>query len=164
MKQHETDSHNSSKQGSGRHHIAFLEKHLQPCPGHQRAGRRKTRIENLSDCDDTRVMVRALSEMPDTIDIGAAGTAMRFLTAYLSVNEGTRTLTGTERMLQRPIGILAEALRTMGADVEYIGREGYPPLRITGHTLTNGEISLPGNVSSQYISALLMIGPALKTV
>ena len=83
----------------------------------------KTRIENLSDCDDTRVMVRALSEMPDTIDIGAAGTAMRFLTAYLSVNEGTRTLTGTERMLQRPIGILAEALRTMGADVEYIGRD-----------------------------------------
>lgn len=122
----------------------------------------KTRIENLSDCDDTRVMVRALSEMPDTIDIGAAGTAMRFLTAYLSVNEGTRTLTGTGRMLQRPIGILAEALRTMGADVEYIGREGYPPLRITGHTLTNGETSLPGNVSSQYISALLMIGPALK--
>lgn len=123
---------------------------------------RNTRIENLSDCDDTRVMVRALQGMPDTIDIGAAGTAMRFLTAYLSVNEGTHILTGTRRMQERPIGILTEALRTLGADIEYVGKEGYPPLRITGRTLTGGKVSLPGNVSSQYISALLLIGPVLK--
>lgn len=119
------------------------------------------RLENLSDCDDTRVMVHALQDMPETIDIGAAGTAMRFLTAYLSVNEGTHTLTGTQRMRQRPIGILVDALRQAGAQIEYTGEEGYPPLRITGSIFTQNEITLPGNVSSQYISALLMIGPAL---
>lgn len=118
-------------------------------------------LRNLSDCDDTRVLISALQDMPDTIDIGAAGTAMRFLTAYLSVNEGTHLLTGTPRMQQRPIGILANALREAGAHIEYAGKEGYPPLRITGSRLTHNEITLPGNVSSQYISALLMIGPAL---
>ena len=115
-------------------------------------------LRNLSDCDDTRVLISALQDMPDTIDIGAAGTAMRFLTAYLSVNEGTHLLTGTPRMQQRPIGILANALREAGAHIEYAGKEGYPPLRITGSRLTHNEITLPGNVSSQYISALLMIG------
>lgn len=88
--------------------------------------------ENLSDCDDTRVMIHALQEMPPVIDIGAAGTAMRFLTAFLSVHPGTHILTGTQRMQQRPIGLLVNALRTLGADVEYSGNEGYPPLRITG--------------------------------
>ena len=87
--------------------------------------------ENLSDCDDTRVMIHALQEMPPVIDIGAAGTAMRFLTAFLSVHPGTHILTGTQRMQQRPIGLLVNALRTLGADVEYSGNEGYPPLRIT---------------------------------
>lgn len=118
-------------------------------------------LKNLSDCDDTRVLIRALQDMPDTIDIGAAGTAMRFLTAYLSVNQGTHILTGTTRMQQRPIGILVDALREAGACVEYAGKEGYPPLRITGSLLTHNELTLPGNVSSQYISALLMIGPSL---
>ena len=120
------------------------------------------KLENLSDCDDTRVMIQALQDMPSVIDIGAAGTAMRFLTAFLSVHPGTHTLTGTQRMQQRPIGILADALRTLGAEISYTGNEGYPPLHITGHALTKHEVTLPGNVSSQYISALLMIGPALK--
>ena len=117
---------------------------------------------NLSDCDDTRVMIKALDGNPGHIDILAAGTAMRFLTAYLSVTPGTRIITGTERMQQRPIRILVDALRELGAQIEYAGNEGFPPLRITGTILTGEEISLAGNVSSQYISALLMIGPILK--
>ena len=120
-----------------------------------------TRPVNLSDCDDTRVMIRALQEREGTIDILAAGTAMRFLTAYLSVTPGSRLLTGTERMQQRPIRILVDALRSLGARIEYAGNEGFPPLRITGAELTGHAVSLAGHVSSQYISALLMIGPAL---
>ena len=119
-------------------------------------------LSNLSDCDDTRVMIKALDGNPGHIDILAAGTAMRFLTAYLSVAPGTRIITGTERMQQRPIRILVDALRELGAQIEYAGKEGFPPLRITGTELTGEEISLAGNVSSQYISALLMIGPILK--
>ncbi len=119
--------------------------------------------ENLSDCDDTQVMVQALEAKDnETIDIKAAGTAMRFLTAYFSVTPGTRIITGTERMKQRPIGILVDALRELGADIEYMEKEGFPPLRITGTTITKSHITLPGNVSSQYISALLMIAPTLK--
>lgn len=117
---------------------------------------------NLSDCDDTRVMIKALDGTPDHIDILAAGTAMRFLTAYLSVTPGTRIITGTQRMQQRPIRLLVDALRQLGAQIEYAGNEGFPPLRITGTELAGEEISLAGNVSSQYISALLMIGPVLK--
>lgn len=116
---------------------------------------------NLSDCDDTRVMVRALQGNPEHIDIMAAGTAMRFLTAYLSVTPGVRIITGTQRMQQRPIRILTDALRQLGANIEYAGNEGFPPLRITGSELQGCEISLAGNVSSQYISALLMIGAVL---
>ena len=118
--------------------------------------------ENLSDCDDTSVIIDALRTMPEEINIKAAGTAMRFTTAYLSVTPGTHILTGTERMKHRPIGILVDALRTLGANIEYIGEEGYPPLRITGSTLKGGLLEIHGNVSSQYISALLMIGPMLK--
>ena len=118
--------------------------------------------ENLSDCDDTSVIIDALRTMPEEINIKAAGTAMRFMTAYLSVTPGTHILTGTERMKHRPIGILVDALRTLGANIEYIGEEGYPPIRITGSTLKGGLLEIHGNVSSQYISALLMIGPMLK--
>lgn len=119
--------------------------------------------DNLSDCDDTQVMLRALHDMPDTIDIGAAGTAMRFLTAYLCVTPGSHTITGSERMRHRPIGILVEALRCIGAKIEYLGEEGFPPLRITGNPeLKGGGLSVSGSVSSQFISALLMIGPVLK--
>ena len=118
--------------------------------------------ENLSDCDDTQVMIRALNaKAGETIDIMAAGTAMRFLTAYLSVTPGERLITGTQRMQQRPIQVLVDALRALGADIEYASNEGYPPLRIKGKALTQSRITLPGNVSSQYISALLMIGPTL---
>lgn len=118
--------------------------------------------ENLSDCDDTKVMINALKNMPDTIDIMAAGTAMRFTTAYLSVTEGEHTITGTERMKHRPIAILVDALKYLGAEISYVEEEGYPPLHIKGHHLEGGHLEIEGNVSSQYISALLMIGPVLK--
>lgn len=121
----------------------------------------KTLPCNLSDCDDTKVMIRALDGNPEHIDILAAGTAMRFLTAYLSVTPGCRIITGTQRMQQRPIRILVDALRALGAQIEYAGNEGFPPLRITGTALKGEDISLAGNVSSQYISALLMIGAVL---
>lgn len=133
-------------------------------------------IGNLSDCDDTRVMMEALflldaerregriGELVPTINIKAAGTAMRFLTAYLAATPavGTRVITGTERMRQRPIGLLVDTLRTLGADIEYVEQAGFPPLRIKGRTLQGGRVSLPGDVSSQYISALLMIAPLLE--
>jgi 3-phosphoshikimate 1-carboxyvinyltransferase len=118
--------------------------------------------QNLSDCDDTEVIIDALRYMPEEINIKAAVTAMRFMTAYLSVMRGTHVLTGTERMKHRPIGILVDALLKLGADIEYVGEVGYPPLRITGKSLNGGLLEIPGNVSSQYISALLMIGPMLK--
>ena len=122
----------------------------------------KNMPNNLSDCDDTEVIINALRNMPEEIDIKAAGTAMRFMTAYLSVMEGTHILTGTERMKHRPISILVDALRKLGANIEYVGTEGYPPLRITGQSLNGGLLEIPGHVSSQYISALLMIAPMLK--
>ena len=117
--------------------------------------------ENLSDCDDTKVIIRALSHRPEVIDIKAAGTAMRFMTAYLSVTEGEHTIMGTERMKHRPIGVLVDALRYLGAEIEYAGEKGFPPLRIRGRQLEGGRLEIPGNVSSQYISALLMIAPVL---
>ena len=118
--------------------------------------------ENLSDCDDTEVIIEALKYMPDEINIKAAGTAMRFMSAYLSVMRGTHIITGTDRMKHRPIAILVDALRRLGAQIEYVGEEGFPPLKITGKKLEGGQLEIPGNVSSQYISALLMIGPMLK--
>ena len=118
--------------------------------------------DNLSDCDDTEVMIHALNEHPQIIDIGAAGTSMRFMTAYLAATEsGEHVITGTERMKHRPIKILVDALRYLGADIEYIGNEGFPPLRIVGHRLEGGDLEIEGNVSSQFISSLLMIGPVL---
>lgn len=118
--------------------------------------------DNISDCDDTRVVIEALKNNPFTIDIGAAGTAMRFLTAYLSIADGEHIITGTERMRHRPIGVLVDALRQLGADITYEGEEGYPPLRIKGHKLLGGELEIPGNVSSQFISALLLISPMME--
>lgn len=118
---------------------------------------------NLSDCDDTHVIVRAMSEMPYEIDIMAAGTAMRFMTAYLATLPGeTHIITGTERMKHRPIKILVDALRYLGANIEYIGEEGFPPLKIEGAELEGGKLEISGDVSSQFISALLIIGPVLK--
>lgn len=122
----------------------------------------KSMPENLSDCDDTQVMIKALSQNNDVIDIMAAGTAMRFLTAYLSTINQEHTITGTDRMKQRPIRILVDALGELGADINYTDNEGFPPLRICGKSLNGGTITLNGGVSSQYISALLMIGPVMK--
>jgi 3-phosphoshikimate 1-carboxyvinyltransferase len=96
------------------------------------------------------------------IDIGATGTAMRFLTAYLAITPGETTITGSERMQQRPIGTLVEALRMLGADITYMNREGFPPLRIQGKPLQGGTLEIEAGISSQYISALLMIGPCMK--
>lgn len=121
-----------------------------------------THPENLSQCDDTDVMVAALKNMPYVINIKAAGTAMRFMTALLSVTQKEHILTGTERMMQRPISVLVDALRQLGAEIDYVNREGYPPLRIRGKQFEGGLLDIDGNVSSQYTSALLMIGPAMK--
>ena len=118
-------------------------------------------VQNLSDCDDTNVMLQALQSRQGDINIQAAGTAMRFLTAYLAGEKGLWTITGTERMQNRPIKILVEALNSVGARIEYMNKEGFPPLRINGHTLDGGEISLDGSISSQYISALLMAAPRM---
>ena len=117
--------------------------------------------QNLSDCDDTRAVVNALRDMPETLDVGAAGTAMRFMTAYLAVTEGEHVITGSERMRHRPVGVLVDALRMLGATINYVAEEGYPPLHISGHPLLGGKLEIPGNVSSQFISALLLIGPVM---
>jgi 3-phosphoshikimate 1-carboxyvinyltransferase len=120
------------------------------------------RIENLSNSDDTRVMQQALSSGESLLDIHHAGTAMRFLTAYLAAKPGRDAiLTGSERMKQRPIQILVEALRQLGADIEYLETPGCPPLKINGNRLEGSGVTLPANVSSQYISALLLIAPTL---
>lgn len=119
-------------------------------------------IQNLAECDDTNVLVKALNSNDNAFDIGAAGTSMRFLTAFLSKIVGEWTITGSERMKNRPIRILVDALNSLGARIEYIEKEGYPPLRIFGSALQGGEISLAGDVSSQYISALLMIAPLME--
>ena len=119
--------------------------------------------ENLSDCDDTDVIIKALRDMPYEIEIKAAGTAMRFMTAYLAATPGEHIITGTERMRHRPIAVLVDALRSLGAHIEYVGEEGFPPLRIEGRQLYGRQLDIPGNVSSQYISALLMIAPTLKS-
>lgn len=123
----------------------------------------KHKIHNLSDCDDTRVMRKGLiADEWESVDIMAAGTAMRFLTAYFSVTPGYHYLTGTERMKQRPIWVLVDALRRLGADIDYVEEDGYPPLEINGKKLSGDKIALQGDISSQYISALLMIAPTLK--
>lgn len=119
-------------------------------------------IQNLSDCDDTEVMVKALNSNDSLFDVKAAGTAMRFLTAFLSKIVGEWTITGTERMKNRPIRILVDALNSVGAKIEYLEKEGYPPLHIYGSALHGGEIFLDGGVSSQYISALLMVAPMME--
>ncbi|MDX9883065.1 MAG: 3-phosphoshikimate 1-carboxyvinyltransferase [Prolixibacteraceae bacterium] len=119
-------------------------------------------IKNLSDSDDTRVMEQVFNSNANHFDIGHAGTAMRFLTAYLSMIVGEWTLTGSERMKERPIGILVDALNKLGARIEYLEKEGFPPLKIYGSHLKGGIIELDGSVSSQYISALLMIAPSVE--
>lgn len=119
-------------------------------------------VGHMSNCDDTYVMWRALTTRSHEVDIMAAGTAMRFLTAFFSTcSNEEHIMTGTERMRQRPIGVLVDALRHLGAEIEYTEKEGFPPLCIKGHQLCGGALSLPANVSSQYISALLMVAPQM---
>lgn len=115
--------------------------------------------ENVAVCDDSDMMRGALAAQSGVVNTGAAGTATRFSLAYLSMLPGEYELTGSERMKQRPIRILVDALRKIGADIEYLENEGYLPLKIKGKELQGGEIELSGGVSSQYISALLMIAP-----
>ena len=120
-------------------------------------------IENVSNSDDSVLMQNALANTSNEINIGHAGTAMRFLTAYFSVKEGYEiVLTGSDRMKERPIKILVDALISLGAAIEYVESEGFPPLKITGKKLTKDVVEIEGNVSSQYISALLLIAPTLE--
>lgn len=121
------------------------------------------RLSNLAQCDDTDAVLSALAQ-PDAseVNIGAAGTAMRFLTAYFATREGREVvIDGTERMRQRPIEVLVDALRQLGADIEYVEAEGYPPLKITGTRLHGGALTVSGSVSSQYITAILLIAPVI---
>ena len=126
-------------------------------------------LDNTSNSDDSEVMLKALQnfQLPTSdfqlIDVHHAGTAMRFLTAYFSIQEGKEVvLTGSSRMKERPIKILVEALNQLGADISYEENEGFPPIKIKGKKLTQSKVSLPANVSSQYISALLLIAPKLE--
>ncbi len=119
-------------------------------------------VANLSESDDTVVLDKIFKSNTDKFDIGHAGTAMRFLTAYLSKIVGKWEITGSERMKQRPIKILVDALRQLGARIEYADKEGFPPLNIWGSHLKGKTLELDGSVSSQYISALLMIAPTIE--
>ena len=120
-------------------------------------------IKNISNSDDSKTLEKALKSKEKIIDIHHAGTAMRFLTAYFSQLEGREViLTGSKRMQERPIKILVDSLITLGADIYYEKKIGYPPLRIKGKKIKGGSIKLPAGISSQYVSALLLIAPALE--
>ena len=120
-------------------------------------------INNLSNSDDSQLMEKAIASEDATVDIHHAGTAMRFLTAYFATRiNKTTTLTGSERMQERPIKILVDALNSLGASIKYTKKEGYPPLLIQGKTLSKSVVHLKANISSQYISALLLVAPTLK--
>jgi len=120
-------------------------------------------LENVSNSDDSQLMQKALQSTANVIDIHHAGTAMRFLTAYFATQTGREiVLTGSKRMKERPIKILVGALKDLGADISYMENEGYPPLKIKGKQLINDKVTLKANVSSQYISALLLIAPKLE--
>lgn len=123
---------------------------------------RQIKLENASGSDDSRAMEMALASGKNVIDVGHAGTAMRFLTAYFAATPGKRTLTGSARMKQRPIGILVDALRELGGQIEYVDKEGFPPLSIEGQTLKGGSISVNAGVSSQFLSALLLVAPKFE--
>ncbi len=118
-------------------------------------------IKNLSEAEDTKILLRSLDSTHKTIDVGAAGTAMRFLTAYFAINEGEKILTGTERMKQRPIASLVDALKSLGAKIEYLDKTGFPPIKIKGKRLIKKEVEIDGSISSQFLSGLLMIAPVL---
>jgi 3-phosphoshikimate 1-carboxyvinyltransferase len=119
-------------------------------------------LHNLSDANDTRLMRELVNSESETIDVEDAGTTMRFLTAFFSITNKKKIITGTSRMKERPIGILVDALRTLGVDIRYLEKDGYPPLRIEGFRgQKTAHITIRGDVSSQFISALMMIAPSL---
>ena len=121
------------------------------------------KIRNISDSDDTEILSRALNSKRTEIDVSHAGTAMRFLTAFFSSQAGYElVLTGSNRMQERPIKILVDALISLGAKINYIKKKGFPPIKIVGQEIKNKKVYLDGNVSSQYISALMLIAPSLK--
>ena len=122
----------------------------------------KPKLLNLSKSSDTQSLEQALQPTSKTIDVGDAGTSMRFITAYLSQQEGSYILTGSERMKERPIGHLVEALNSIGADINYLEKDGFPPLAINGKALEGGKVDIFTSVSSQFVSALLLIAPTLK--
>ena len=122
----------------------------------------KFNISNLSTSEDTRVLVNALQSPNKIADIGHAGTSMRFLTAFYASNEGEKILTGSDRMKERPIGNLVNALKKLGAEIEYTEKEGFPPLLIKGKQLNGGSVNIDSSVSSQFISALLLSSPTFK--
>ena len=120
-------------------------------------------LANTSNSDDSEVMQKALKGNEEIVDIHHAGTAMRFLTAYFAVNQVREVvLTGSQRMTERPIKVLVEALQQLGAQISYENEDGYPPIRIKGQKITSNKVSIPANVSSQYISALLLVSPKLE--
>jgi len=120
-------------------------------------------IHNISNSDDAGVMQKGLQISKGQVDIHHAGTAMRFLTGYFASQEGKEvTLTGSKRMTERPVKVLVDALRKLGAEIDYVKNEGYPPIRIKGKKLNKNKVSLPANISSQYISSLLLIAPSLE--
>lgn len=118
-------------------------------------------IQNLSDCEDTQVIIDAFNSNSNHFDIKGAGTAMRFLTAFLAGMNGEWVIGGSQRMHERPIHPLVETLIALGADIEYLQKDGFPPLKIKGKKLKGGEVYLAGNISSQFISALLMVAPLM---
>lgn len=120
------------------------------------------KIIDLSNSDDTLLLSKALSSDSKNIDVGESGTAFRFLTAYLANKKGEFTLNGSKRMQERPIKALVNALRDLGADIKYLEKDGYPPLKITGNTIEGGKVEIDASISSQFISALLLIAPTLK--
>ena len=122
----------------------------------------KPKLLNLSKSSDTQSLLQALQPNSKTIDVGDAGTSMRFITAYLSQQEGSYILTGSDRMKERPIGHLVEALNSIGADINYLEKDGFPPLAINGKALEGGKVDIFTSVSSQFVSALLLIAPTLK--
>lgn len=121
------------------------------------------RVSNLSNSEDTALLQKALAENKEIVDVHHAGTAMRFLTSYFAIDEGKTTiLTGSDRMKLRPIRELVEALQNLGADIEYLENDGFPPLKIVGKKLLNSKVTIPANISSQFITSLLLIGAKLE--
>lgn len=126
------------------------------------AGGDLSNLSNLAEARDTQTMIRLLAENGEVADVLDAGTTMRFLTAYYAIKGQPKKMTGTPRMCERPIGILVDALRTLGADISYLNQEGYPPMQLNGFTYAgNRQLSIRGDVSSQFISAILMLAPSL---